>query len=127
MKNFVVIGHSHGASIEVLDHIFAKTKVKPRGIYIMPCFDPRIPVKERFDILFIQGEKDEDECSNKFETNNAVVIPDLGHYSFLDQGFLYANAGYAESGIDFSSLFPITNSNHTLAVVREINKFLDKF
>jgi len=124
-QNFVVMGHSHGASVRVRDHIFAKTKVLPRAIYIMPCFDPRFIDVQQVDTLIIQGEKDEDSCSNQFQSNDAIVIPNLTHYSFLDRGFLHANAGYSKHGIDFPGLFPKNHPDHAHVVAREVNEFLE--
>ena len=124
-QNFVVIGHSHGASVRVLDHIFANTKVLPRAIYVMPCFDPRFIGEQQFDTLIIKGEKDEDSCSNQFQSSDAIVIPNLTHYSFLDRGFLHANAGYSKHGIDFPGLFPKNDPDHAHVVAREVNKFLE--
>lgn len=124
-ENFVFIGHSHGASVRVLDHVFAQTKVLPRAIFIMPCFDPRFMDLQQFDTLIIKGEKDEDSCSNQFQSSEATVIPNLTHYSFLDRGFLHANAGYSKHGINFSSLFPKNNPDHAQAVALKVNEFLD--
>ena len=124
-ENFVVIGHSHGASVRVLEHIFAKTKVLPRVIYIMPCFDPRFKKLKQFDTLIIKGEKDEDSCSIEFHSSDAIVIPELTHYSFLDRGFLHANAGYSKVGIDFLGLFPKNNPDHAQSVARQVNEFLE--
>lgn len=124
-QNFVVIGPSHGASVRVLGHIFAKTKVLPRAIYIMPCFDPRFIDLQQFDTLIIKGKKDEDSCSIQFQSSDAIVIPSLTLYSFLDRGFLHANAGYSKRGIDFPGLFPKNLPDHAHFVARQVNEFLE--
>ena len=125
-ENLVIIGHSHGASVRVLDHAFAKTKVLPRAIFIMPCFDPRFEDFQQFDTLIIKGGKDEDSCSNQFQSSDAIVIPNLTHYSFLDRGFLHANAGYSKGVIKFSSLLPKNNPDHAQVVANTVNEFLER-